>query len=148
MTIPPAIRAASNFLSLVTEGGPPSIKQLTAALDALALAYHEASECMPSGHSKEPPDTEYQALYKTLSLRFPELGYYAVSDPTKEFSAECTTSDAIEDLADIVRDLREIIWRFSNESAEDAIWYFRRLFEMHWGRHLRELSLYLHAKQF
>jgi hypothetical protein len=48
-------------------------------------------------------------------------------------------------LADIVGDLEEVVWRYETLGADDAYWHLRFLFLIHWGQHLRELSLYLHA---
>ena len=56
------------------------------------------------------------------------------------------TGDAIDDLADIAGDLEEVLRRFEHSGKNAGDWYFRMLFEIHWGRHLRELQLYLHAK--
>jgi hypothetical protein len=70
-----------------------------------------------------------------------------VVDPTQiNIEQSITAGDAIDDLADIVQDLEEVIWRFENVGSEDGLWHFKSLYRMHWGRHLRELSLYLHAK--
>lgn len=56
-------------------------------------------------------------------------------------------SDALDDLRDITLDLREVIWRAERLGLDDAHWYFHLHF-FHWGRHMRELALYLHARQF
>jgi hypothetical protein len=65
------------------------------------------------------------------------------ADPVSEPPAEPTSGDPIDDLADIVGDFRDVIWRHENVGPEEALWYFH--FQAHWGRRLRELSLYLHA---
>jgi len=39
------------------------------------------------------------------------------------------------------------VWRFDHLGADDAHCYLR-LLHFHWGRHLRELSLYLHTRRF
>jgi hypothetical protein len=55
------------------------------------------------------------------------------------------SGDPIDDLADIVGDLSHVIWRYENVGPDEALWYFHFHFQAHGGRHLRELSLYLHA---
>jgi hypothetical protein len=60
------------------------------------------------------------------------------SDPTA-VDEKGMVGDAIDDLADIAADLEEVVW------ADDAHWHYKFLFEVHWGMHLRELALYLHA---
>ncbi|HET6941361.1 MAG TPA: hypothetical protein VFH89_04275 [Sphingomicrobium sp.] len=55
--------------------------------------------------------------------------------------------DAVDDLTDITQDMRAVVWFADNVGRDDAHWAFR-LFFFHWGRHARELSLYLHARRF
>ena len=52
--------------------------------------------------------------------------------------------DAIDDILDITNDLKEILWRFDRFGADDAHWYFRMLYQIHWGEHLRGLAGYLY----
>ncbi len=151
--VPPPIHTLQNFLCLVTQGAPLPIAELSRALDRLLMAYHEAaSGCgVPEesrAENREPPGSNYAELYASLGARFPDLGYYATADPSLAIDADPVTGDAVDDLADIVRDVREICWRFENLGASDALWHLRFLFEVHWGWHLRHLCLYLHAKQF
>jgi hypothetical protein len=51
----------------------------------------------------------------------------------------------MNDIVDILLDLKGVLWRFQNTSADDALWELTRSFKSHWGRHLRELQLYLHV---
>lgn len=53
--------------------------------------------------------------------------------------------DAIDDLADLTLDMREVVWLADHVGVDDAHWSYRLHF-FHWGRHARELSLYLHAR--
>jgi hypothetical protein len=55
--------------------------------------------------------------------------------------------DAIDDLADLTLDMREVVWLAEHVGLDDAHWSFR-LHYFHWGRHARELALYLHSRQF
>ena len=142
--IPSTIFAAQNFIHFVTEGELPTIKQLSIALDTLAQAYNEAADGAFSESDAEPPPRDYQSVRNQLRLRFPYLGYYELAWPDRGV----VTSDAIGDLADILGDLREVMWRFEYLGANDALWHFKFLFKTHWGLHLRDLSLHLHFKQF
>lgn len=54
-------------------------------------------------------------------------------------------STAVGDLVEIAADLMEVLWLFDNASENDAIWQFRWGYRHHWGRHLHELRVYLHA---
>jgi hypothetical protein len=142
----PTTAVARRFLSLLDEGEAPSVLELAKALDELAIAYHQAPDVEPADDDSDPPREDYRARYPRLGKRFPNLGYYAVADPTEPINDEPLVGDAIDDLSDIAADLEEVLWRLENVGADDAHWYFRMLFEIHWGRHLRELQLYLHAK--
>jgi hypothetical protein len=139
------IATTRSFLALIEEDRVPSSRELLRALDRLAMAYHEAPEGEPADDDARPPRREYQERYASLAKRFSDYGYYAVSDPTEPVNEEGMVGDAIDDLADISADLEQVIWRFENLGPDDAHWHFRFLFEIHWGMHLRELSLYLHA---
>lgn len=141
----PTIDAVRSFLALLAEGEPPSDETLAKALDQLALAYHQAPEGEPADDDRRPPEWDFKARYAALGQRYPQLGMYAVADPSEVINEEAMCGDAIDDLTDIERDLREVIWRFENIGAEDAHWHFKLLYRSHWGRHLRELALYLHA---
>ncbi len=146
MSDSPTIAAARRFLALVEDGRPPSTEQLARALDELAMAYHHTPEGDPAHKDHKPQSREFSELFGRYSGRFPNLGFYPVTDPSGLLSAEPMVGDAIDDLADITQDLEKVIWRFENVGADDAHWYFRLGYQIHWGRHLRELALYLHAR--
>ena len=141
----PTIATVRSFLALIAVGEPPSHEQLAKALDTLTMAYHDAPEGDPVEEDVDPPKWDFKARYSALCDRFPDLGIYAVSNPAEAVNDTAMCGDAIDDLTDIERDLSEVIWRFENLGADDAHWYFKLLYRSHWGRHLRELSLYLHA---
>ncbi|MES2988066.1 MAG: hypothetical protein V4808_09185 [Pseudomonadota bacterium] len=71
---------------------------------------------------------------------------YPVADPLAPIDDGKMLADAIDDLADMTRDLREVIWRDEILGPDDAAWAFH-LLAYHWGGHARELGLYLHARQ-
>lgn len=139
------ISAARNFLALMRDGRAPSSQHLLRALDELTGAYHQTPEGDPADNDAAPPRGDYQERRSEIARRFPDYGYYTLSEPTGPVDGEQSVCDAIDDLADISADLEEVVWRFGTFGADDAHWHFRFLFEIHWGMHLRELSLYLHA---
>jgi len=145
----PTIDASRRFLAFLKGDSTPSDEQLARALDELTMAYHEAPEGDPADEDVEPPSREYEQYkrrYAELGAKFPDYGYYSVADWTEPLSKESVIADAIDDLADIEGDLDEVIWRAENLGVDDAHWYFRFLYNIHWGRHLRELSLYLYGR--
>ena len=141
-----AAKIAHDFLSVVWEGNPPDDAELIAALDQLLFNSHRIPFANCAETELEPPDVDGPALFKEVSARFPALGSYPVADPTASIDDDKMLADAIDDIADITKDLREVIWRDENLGADDAAWCFRLMY-FHWGRHARELSLYLHARQ-
>ena len=147
MTRSPAVDAAQHFLSMVLEGTPPGPGALARALDGLAIAYHQTPESEPADVELAPPEQDGSELYRQIAARFPDYGLYPTVDPLASVDQRTMMGDAIDDLADITRDLREVVWRCVHLGVDDAHWYYR-LHYFHWGRHMRELALYLHARQF
>lgn len=142
-----AVEAARQFLSAVWEGEPPTDEALLFALDRLIAAFQHAPDVTPSDTDLEAPRAEGPVLYQQLSARFPTYGLYPVSDPIASIEAAAMMGDAIDDLVDLTLDMREVIWLADNIGLDDAHWSLR-LHYFHWGRHARELALYLHARQF
>ena len=145
----PTTGAARSFLQLIFEGQSPNDEELARALDELAMAYHETPEGGPADDDDDYPHAsldDYKRRYAQLASRFPNHGYYAVTDPNETVPQESLVGDAIDDLADIARELQEVLWRLDRFGADDAHWHFKLGYRTHWGLHLRELSHYLHAK--
>ena len=118
---------------------------LLAALDRLVAAYHETPEAHPSDKDVEAPRQDGTSLAKEVAARFPDYGFYPVADPTKPLEGAAMMGDAIDDLADLTLEMREVVWHAEHAGVDDAHWHFRLLF-FDWGSHARELSLYLHAR--
>ena len=148
------VEAIHRFLEAVT--GVPLLEQerlptLAEALDRLALAYHHIPEGAP-GSDADPPRESDAALREEISRRFPELGLYASVPPEEPSGAalDCApeVGDAVDDLTDVVGEMRAIVWRCKNVDEEDAAWHFRFGYRTHWGRHLHDLRRYLHLLMF
>lgn len=145
------IRAAiRDFLSLL-ESDELSVEQsedrLPAFLDRLALAQSYVSFTFDETDYPEPPDQSKDDLRALVSKRFPNYGYYNVAEPitTNIDEAGTLVADAVDDLADIARDLYNVEWCWANTSETDALFHFQNDFMYHWRRHLRSLQLYLDA---
>ena len=139
------ITAARRYIDLVTTDVNPTIAALARCLDELAITYYDTPPGMPDERADEPPRAT--VAYDGFGSLFPDLGYYGVADPA-ETAGDVLVGDAIDDIMDIARDLEEVLWRSEHIGSADADWHFRLLFEAHWGVHLRNLSRYLHSKQF
>ena len=123
--------------------------KLALALDQLALAYHFAEYVFDETDHPEASRREYEVIREHVSERFPDLGFYNGAHHISERIADSETNvgDSIDDICDIVGDLEEVLWCWDNTSIDDALWHFRFGYETHWGKHLRDLQLYLYAKQ-
>lgn len=138
----------AEFISLIeSESISPEnrLLRLRRALDQLALLQHDVSYAFAGRDYQDAPRKDYQALRALVSSRFPELGHYNVPAVVTQnvAEAELHVGDAIDDVADIARDLYEVQWRWENTSADDALWYFTNSYFTHWEEHLRDLQLYL-----
>ena len=133
---------------LENENSNSSIESLEIALDKLAMISHFVGD--NSDDEKEYPESsnrDYSRWREVVGRRFPSLGFYNIPRTISENvgAAELHTGDAIDDLADIANELSEFIWRWKNNSENNALWHFRFSYESHWGSHLRSLQMYLHA---
>ncbi|UDL88922.1 hypothetical protein LGH82_28085 [Mesorhizobium sp. PAMC28654] len=142
-----AIAAARNFVQLVLEGMPPANEALSCALDQLVSAYHKTPRGKPADTDLTGRSGDSSTLYEALAVRFPDYRFYPVADPRAGAEAKSMMGDALEDIRDVTLDMWEVIWRAEHLGLDDAHWHFYLLFS-DWGRHMRELSLYLHARQF
>ena len=143
-----AAEVARDFLAVVWDGAPPDDETLGRALDRLLAASHDVPDKSPGELELDPPPIDGAALYREAARRFPDYGRYPLVDPLAEIEDATTMlADAIDDLVDITRDLREVIWCDAHLGPDDGAWQFRML-SSHWARHARWLSVYLHARQF
>lgn len=141
------LSAIGHYLSLFERSGSedrPTLTDLARALDRLVITYYEAPDVEPDPDSPSPPIVDEGPLHDAASAAFPELGWYAISDPTEDTDQQLGLSIATSDLVEIASDLKDVIWLFDNVSESDAIWEFRFGYQTHWGRHLHEVRLYLH----
>jgi hypothetical protein len=139
----PTIDAARDFLSAVWDRDPPSDEQLLRALDCLIAAYHTTPAGDVTDEKVDAPREDGASLYKEVADRFPEHGLYPIADPSADIDDAIMMADAIDDLADITRDMREVVWFAEHVSLDDAHFCFRLQF-FHWGQHARGLAYYLH----
>jgi len=97
----------------------------------------------------EPESWLYEERRKICSARFPLLGYYNLPEYITHQIGEtnCLVGDAIDDLADILGDLQEVLWCYEKTRPKDALWHFSFGYRSHWGYHAENLLWYLHALQ-
>ncbi len=122
--------------------------KLISLLDKLALLNSNISYNFDETDYPDAPEKDYKLIREKVEKRFPNFGNYNTVDylSDKIGNSKILVGDAIDDLSDIVCDLQVIIWCFENTSKDDALWNYKDSFITHWGRHLRDLQLYLHDK--
>ena len=122
-------------------------RRLSRLLDRLASA---RGGCPSAAHPEGTVPRAGEGHRRSrLAARFPELGYYATVDPlevpAEQPTADDAIGDAIGDLMDIQGALLTVARHLVHGGPEEAARYFAWSHDVHWGRHLRELQLYLHA---
>lgn len=143
----PAIDAARNFLNTVWDGIPPSDATLAVALDRLFIAYHDIQPVEVTHSDLAPSEQEWKPLYDEVAKRFPDYGLYPILDPLEVYDPTLMMANAVDDIADITKDMRATVWLGKHLGLDQAHSAYAQ-FYFHWGQHARELSLYLHARQF
>ncbi|MFC0588040.1 DUF5063 domain-containing protein [Novosphingobium aquiterrae] len=118
---------------------------LAVTLDRLVLEYHITESLEPSDSDIETPEISGAEIYSRAGKSFPELGLYPWADVNDEPGSKPGVADAIDDLADIARDLLEVLWYFDQNRIQDGIWQFRWGYQNHWGAHLHKLRVLLHS---
>lgn len=146
MASSPAIDAARHFLKVACEGDRPSDAELTVALDRLVSVYPDVPD-VGSSHDGDPPRDSGPDFFKRLGARYPDYGFYPTADPMGQLGESPSVGDAIDDLGDIILDMRTVVWLADHAGNDDAHWSFRLMF-FHWGTHARDLLRYLHGRQF
>lgn len=126
------------------------LDELIVELDNLALLVSNVDFEFDKKDYPDSPKLDYVEIRRCVEARFPTLSFYNSAEGVESEIGKPTilVGDAIDDLTDIVRDLKEVLWCFKNTSNNDALWHFQTSFRSHWGRHLRELQLYLHKKMW
>ncbi len=122
-----------------------ALGQLARAMDRLVMCYHDTLDVGPDTTDSEAPQVDEAQLIEVATAAFPDLGWYALVDPEDGPDQQVGMSIAVGDLVEVAADLMEVLWLFDNASENDAIWQFRWGYQNHWGRHLLELRVYLHA---
>ncbi len=142
--------AILNFFEVIEGNLQPEDREikLTQALDELAIATHSMEYTFDEREFQDSVTRDYQEVREIVSRNFPDLGYYnvALDIVDKIAESENGVGDAIDDICDIAGDLEEVLWCWENTSVDDALWHFESSFDSHWGKHLRDLQLYLYAK--
>ncbi len=138
----------NNFIQYVlgSNQAEQDLSVLITHLDKLALLAGQVTYQFDETDYPESPDNNYAQMRTIVESRFPTLGFYNTCEDVSEKIGETSilVGDAIDDIVDILGDLKEVSWCFDNTSENDALWHFENSYRSHWGWHLRELQGYLH----
>jgi len=96
-----------------------------------------------------PEKWPYKERREICTARFPILGMYNLPERITHQIGETNwlVGDAIDDLADIIGDLQEVLWFHEKANSNDALRHFSFGYRSHWGYHAENLLWYLHALQ-
>ena len=135
----------ADFAVYCTEPGEKNRIDLLVRCDRILAAIHDLPDLADDSDYPEPPEKEYNKTRALVSAAFPDFGFYNLPETVLEDIGDCKVmvGDAIDDIADIVGDFTEVLWRLENTSVDDAIWHLRFGYTSHWGRHMRDLQFYL-----
>lgn len=124
---------------------PADITRLIRGLDALAYAVHFA-EAEGASSELEPPRLDYAPTYEAIRQRFPFLGkYWLALHPVLQegIEGELAVGDAIDDLADILIELKDVRWLHERAGRTEALGALRERYDMHLWMHVHSLRQYL-----
>ena len=125
-------------------------EHLSLVLDRIALASHFSECTFDTKNYPDPPENETKNFRDLIEKKFPTYGYYNIPEKIVNEIADSKilVGDAIDDICDILKDMRDIAWRWENNSEEDALWHFNFGYSSHWGEHLRCLQLYIYMAKY
>lgn len=142
-------RTLRRFLRLVLEASGSAssaeIEDLRALLDRLAVLATSVQARPVSAAEAQLPSPAF--VRARVAERFPRLGLYTAPNHEvgHDVGQEPLIGDAVDDLADIARDLAGVEDLFRRGHPDDAVWTFTFLYRIHWGEHLRCLAWFLHG---
>lgn len=123
-------------------------KRLLRVLNSLELACLDLPDVEPDDQEGNSPNT-YDKRRSEVTTAFPEFGWYHSMRPSAvDEATEAGVGDAVDDLADILRDIDGVLWTEANEGESNAIWEAKFSYEHHAGSHLADLRSYLYRLRF
>ncbi|WP_167481730.1 DUF5063 domain-containing protein [Leptospira congkakensis] len=107
--------------------------------------YYETDYNLDNSVYPDPPNLDYWEVRKKIEMNFPEFkAYNTVYDVTIESQEnKIIQVDPYDDLTDLVKDFKEIVWFFENTSSDNALWHFKSGYMHHWGQHISNLTYFL-----
>lgn len=128
---------------------PPAEGKYELLEEHLIRIYHQILRT--KGHyepgNEEVEPASYKTIRKKINKNFSKLGHsWDVLDPLDmSEKPNVIVADAVDDLADIVKDLTESM---SLEDEEDFMWHIQFYFNAHMREHMINLLYYLKGKPY
>ncbi|HRE44990.1 MAG TPA: DUF5063 domain-containing protein [Terricaulis sp.] len=147
------VESAQELSALIARAGSltPEDRQrdLIAALSGLELRCLALPQVEPvDAAGGESPNTHLR-WRDAIASAFPEFGLYHSIRPSPASEPESATlSDAVNGLADIMRDIDDALWENGAHGRESGIWQAKFNYEHHLGSHLADLRSYLYRLRF
>lgn len=127
---------------------PGEISRLISAIDTFTYSLQFIGLDIPTIErgEVEPPQFDYRETYEAVKERYSTLGNYwlalhAIIQDDAE--GELAVGDAIDDLVDILNDLREVQWLGEHVDRRNALAALRTRYDMHLWMHVHSLRQYL-----
>jgi len=145
-------KTIENYVNLIEQGigsEEENEKELIKLLDELAYYMHYVEYEYDETDYPDEDDKRKEGSRGAAEKRFPQFGHYNQADEVLSNINETKilVGNAHDDVADIYGDLKEVLWRWENNSEADALWCFQDSFGFHWEYHLRHLQNYLYERK-
>ncbi|WCT72919.1 hypothetical protein PQ455_14945 [Sphingomonas naphthae] len=103
-----AADVAQAFLDAMWAARPPGDGERSTALNRPLAASHDVAPAYGMASDMEPPEGDWQAPHRQIGARFADYGAIMLSlTRSRAPRTGLLTGDAIDDLADLTRDLRQ-----------------------------------------
>jgi hypothetical protein len=146
------IREWLGFIEHSEPASEDDLMKLEELTDRLALLRHELGPIHQLGldDGEDIEEATIPGYYQLCAKRFPMLGWYNIPAQVCSFVAEnhIHFGDAIDDIADITRDLLKVIRLIDHSKYANACWDLAFHYDHHCRYHLRGLQWYLEHRRF
>lgn len=145
-------KAMRDFVQMVDVDNGASLAsedRLRVLLDRIALAVSENPVPFEQLDYEGGDGVDKTERRARVAARFPDLGFYNTpASVSQDIAAtSITVGDAIDDIVDITSELAAVLKVWDEKGERYAIQALVGAYQFHVGDHLRELQLYLHARQ-
>jgi hypothetical protein len=122
---------------------------LTTQLIDLYKSFLLAEETFTNQVFPDPPETSVEEMKEKIKKNFPSWGYYnQILNPVDQLGRpDFGMGDAVDDLAELIKELKGLKWRFEHNCIKDSLWHFRFIFDNHLSLLIINLLRYMEVKK-